>query len=356
MFYRAARRLPTSYSSQFLIIKRPEDRILAAFAIGLAVFVLPHIASTYTLSTLLVPFLIFSISAIGLNLLMGYAGQASLGSGAFMAVGAYASYKLATNVPQIPIVLDFFIGGLAAAAVGIVFGLPSLKMRAFYLAIATLAVQFFIEWLFSKVSWFWNDHASGVVSTPAFSVLGIPIDTPIKGYYFSLSVVALMTLLAINLTRSHIGRQWMAVRDNETAAQLMGISITKAKLSAFAISSFYCGVAGSLWAFVFLKSLGITSYSIDTSFKVMFMIVIGGIGTIMGSFIGAAFVLIVPILLNMIPATMSLPLSTGVLACLEQIIFGLFIVYFVIVEPRGIVRTVRNLHQKFVAWPLTVNR
>src|ERR1700752_4990360 len=156
MFYRTARRLPTAYSSQFAIIKRPEDRILAAVTIGLAVVAVPQVASTYVLSTLLVPLLILSIAAIGLNLLMGYAGQASLGSGAFMAVGAYTSYKLATNVPQIPIVPAFFIGGLVAAFVGVVFGLPSLKMRAFYLAIATLAVQFFVEWLFSKVSWFWN--------------------------------------------------------------------------------------------------------------------------------------------------------------------------------------------------------
>ena len=273
-----------------------------------------------------------------------------------MAVGAYASYKLATNVPQIPVVVDFFIGGLAAAVVGIIFGLPSLRMRAFYLAIATLAVQFFVEWLFSKIPWFWNNHPSGVVSTPGFSFFGIAVDTPEKGYYFSCLVVAVMTLMATNLTRSHIGRQWMAVRDNETAARLMGISITKAKLSAFAISSFYCGVAGALWAFVYLKTLGITSYGIDTSFKIMFMIVIGGIGTIMGSFIGAAFVLLVPIMLNVIPAALSLPISTGANSCLEQIIFGVLIVYFIIVEPQGIVRIVRKIHQKLVSWPLTIGR
>jgi branched-chain amino acid transport system permease protein len=356
MFYRASRRLPTAYSSQFAIIKRPEDRILAALAIGLAVVAVPEVTSTYVLSTLLVPLLILSIAATGLNLLMGYAGQASLGSGAFMAVGAYTSYKLATNVPQIPVMLDFFIGGLVAAVVGVVFGLPSLKMRAFYLAIATLAVQFFVEWLFSKVSWFWNGHASGVISTPSFSILGLPVDTPVRGYYFLLAVVVLMTIVAINLTRSHIGRRWMAVRDNETAAQLMGISVAKAKLTAFAISSFYCGVAGALWAFVFLRSLGITSYSIDTSFKIMFMIIIGGLGSIMGSFLGAAFVLLVPITLNIISASMSLPLTTGTLTCLEQICFGILIIYFVVIEPEGIVRTVRNFHEKLVSWPLTISR
>jgi branched-chain amino acid transport system permease protein len=285
---------------------------------------------------------------------MGYAGQPSLGSGAFMAVGAYASYKLATNLPQVPITLDVFLAGLIAAGVGIVFGLPSLRMRAFYLAIATLAAQFFIEWLFSKISWFWNDHSSGVVSIPAFSVFGLTIDTPQKGYYFTCVIVLAMTWFAINLTRSHIGRQWMAVRDNETAARLMGISVKKAKLSAFAISSFYCGVAGALWAFVYLRTLGISSYTIDVSFKIMFMVMIGGLGTIVGSFIGAAFVLLVPIALSVIPGTLSLPISSGVTSSLEQVIFGALIVYFVIVEPQGIVRIVRTIHRKLVHWPLTV--
>ncbi|CCV06380.1 putative branched-chain amino acid transport system permease, membrane component [Mesorhizobium metallidurans STM 2683] len=355
MFYRTARRLPDSYSAQLSIIGRNEDRIIAALTL-LAVLTLPQFASPYFLKALLIPFLILSIAAIGLNLLMGYAGQPSLGSGAFMAVGAYTAYKLATNVPEIPIVVDFAIAGVMAAGVGIVFGLPSLRMRAFYLAIATLAIQFFIEWLFSKVAWFWNDHPSGVVSIPQFSVFGIPIDTPQKEFYLIGIIVALMTILALNLTRSHIGRQWMAVRDNETAARLMGISVRRAKLSAFAISSFYCGVAGALWAFVYLKTLGITSYSIDVSFKIMFMIVIGGVGTIGGSFIGTAFVLLVPIFLSTVASALSLPISTGSIASMEQMIFGLLIVYFVIVEPQGIVRIVRNFHQKLVSWPLNVGR
>ncbi len=356
MFYRSGRLLPSSYSLQLRVIRNPEDRVLAVVAVLLCVVALPLVGSQYVLSALLIPLLILSIAAMGLNLLMGYAGQASLGSGAFMAVGAYTSFKLATTVPQIPVVCDFFLGGLLAALIGILFGLPSLRLRAFYLAIATLAAKFFIQWLFSKVPWFWNDTPSGVVSTPAFSVLGIPIDSAIRGYYLSLAIAGLMTLLAINLTRSHIGRRWMAVRDNEIAAQLMGISIVKAKLSAFAISSFYCGVAGALWGIVYLRTLGITSYSIDTSFMIMFMIVIGGIGTISGSFIGAAFVLLIPILLNVVPASLSLPISTGTASCLEQIIFGGLIVYFVVIEPQGIIRILRTFHAKLVSWPLTIGR
>lgn len=278
MFYREAGRLITSYSAQSAIIKRPEDRVIAGILAGAAVLLLPQVASPYMLTALVVPFLILSIAAIGLNILMGYAGQASLGSGAFMAIGAYVSYKCATNLPMLPIVVDFLIGGAVAALVGILFGLPSLRLKAFYLAIATLAIQFFVEWLFSKVAWFWNYHPSGVVSTPKISVMGVAIDTPVRNYYFVLAVVAVMTLIAINLTRSHIGRRWMAIRDHETAAEIMGLSIAHTKLSAFAISAFYCGVAGALWAFVFLGSLGVASYSVDTSFKIMFMIVIGGMG------------------------------------------------------------------------------
>lgn len=352
MFYREAGRLSGSHADRLRIIRRPEDRILILVGLAVVILVLPQIASAYVLSTLLVPLLILSIAATGLNLLMGYTGQPSLGSGAFMAVGAYASYKLATNLPEIPVVLDFFIAGGVAAGVGVLFGLPSLRLRAFYLAIATLAAQFFIEWLFAKVPWFWNDHPSGVVSIPHFAVFGIDIDTPMRSYYFLLAVVVVMTLVAVNLTRSHVGRRWMAVRDNETAARLMGISVTRAKLSAFAISSFYCGVAGALWCFVFLKSLGISSYSVDTSFKIMFMIVIGGLGSVLGSFIGAAFVLLIPILLNILSTGLNLGLGAGTITTLEQILFGVLIVYFVIAEPEGIARILRNLHRRLVTWPL----
>ena len=310
MFYRSARLLPLSYSLQLRVIRNPEDRVLAVVAVLLCAVALPLVGSQYVLSSLLIPLLILSIAAMGLNILMGYAGQASLGSGAFMAVGAYTSFKLATTVPQIPVVCDFFLGGLLAALVGILFGLPSLRLRAFYLAIATLAAQFFIQWLFSKVPWFWTTSVRRGLHA---GILGSGDSHRLRyqGYYLSLAIAGLTTWLAINLTRSHIGRQWMAVRDNEIAAQLMGISIVKAKLSAFAISSFYCGVAGALWGIVYLRTLGITSYSIDTSFMIMFMIVIGGIGTISGSFIGAAFVLLIPILLNVVPASLSLPISTG---------------------------------------------
>lgn len=354
MFYRDTGRLPTSYAAQFALIARPEDRYLALIAAAVLIVAVPLVATPYVINTLLVPLLILGLAATGLNLLMGFAGQPSLGSGAFMAIGAYTSYKLATNLPGIPVIADFFVAGAAASALGVVFGLPSLRMKAFYLAIATLGAQFFFEWLFSKVPWFWNNHASGVVSTPPVAVLGIAIDTPIRGYYFLLVLVALMTLAAVNLTRSHIGRRWMAVRDNETAARLMGISVVRAKLSAFAISSFYCGVAGALWAFVFLKSLGITSYSVDTSLKIMFMIVIGGLGSILGSYIGTAFILLVPILLNVISAALDLPLSAGTVSYLEQIIFGVMLVYFVVAEPQGLVRSLYLLHQRLISWPLVL--
>lgn len=356
MLYRIARRLPSSHSDSLRIIARKEDRAIALVAGLFILLVVPAIAGDYVLSALLIPFLILSIAAIGLNLVMGYAGQASLGTGGFMAVGAYTSYKLATNIPEIPIVLDFFLGGLAAALAGILFGLPSLRLKAFYLAISTLAFQFFAEWLFSKVSWFWNDNASGVVSIPAFDVLGITIEGPRQSYYLVCAIVAIMTLAAVNLMRSHVGRRWMAIRDNETAARLMGISVPVAKLQAFAISSFYCGVAGALWSFVYLKTLGVSSYSIDISFKIIFMIVIGGMGTILGSFIGAAFVLLMPVVLNAVTAALSLPIDTGSVSSLEQIFFGALVIYFVLVEPRGIMHLLGKFHKKLVSWPLNIGR
>ncbi len=351
MFYREAGQLATSYSAHLSLIGVREDRI-AMLALLLAAFVVvPLVASDYWLGTILTPLLILALAALGLNLLMGYAGQASLGTGGFMAVGAYVSYKLATNLPEIPVLIDFFLAGIVASLVGVLFGLPSLRLRAFYLAIATLAAQFFLEWLFFKVPWFWNNHPSGVVSTPDFAVLGFSMESKVNSYLLTLTIVCVMAVLAKNLVRSHFGRSWMSIRDHEIAAEIIGIRPPIAKLTAFAISSFYCGVAGALWAFLFLGSVEITAFSINMSFKVMFMIIIGGLGSISGAFLGAAFVLLLPLFLATAPAAIGLPLSTEAVSNLELILFGALIVFFIIVEPQGLARLASLAREKLRSWP-----
>ena len=236
MIYREAGQFKINYQSDSAILPIVQDRM---FMIGLMVvsfLVIPVLGSDYFLAGILTPFLILSLAALGLNILTGYAGQLSLGSAAFMAVGAFATYNFMIRIPGIPLLLALVLGGLMAALVGILFGLPSLRIKGFYLAVATLAAQFFIEWALTKFGWFTNYSSSGVISAPEMQVFGIVIDSAAKKYLFTLAIVALLTLAAKNMVRSSLGRSWMAVRDMDVAAEVIGIPILKTKLLAFAIS------------------------------------------------------------------------------------------------------------------------
>ncbi len=255
MIYRESGQFKTSYRADSVIFPIVQDRLFVG-ALLLAAFVaVPGLASDYLLSGILIPFLVLSLAALGLNILTGYAGQLSLGSAAFMAVGAFATYNFMLRIPGLPLLPALLLGGGVAALVGVLFGLPSLRIKGFYLAVATLAAQFFIEWALTKFGWFSNYSSSGVISAPALEVFGLPLDTPASKYLFTLSVVAVMALAAKNMVRSSIGRAWMAVRDMDVAAEVIGIPMLKTKLTAFAVSSFYCGVAGGLWAFILLGTV-----------------------------------------------------------------------------------------------------
>ena len=249
--------------------------------------------------------MIFALATLGLNLLTGYAGQLSLGTGAFMAVGAFAAYNFVLRVPGIPLLVAFALAGLCAALVGILFGLPSLRIKGFYLAVATLAAQFFVVWALTKFGWFSNYSSSGVIDAQKMSILGYSFDSPVAKYLLVLSIVALLALAAKNMVRSSMGRAWMAVRDMDVAAEVIGIRILQTKLLAFAISSFYCGVAGALYAYAYLGTVEPEAFDLDLSFRVLFMVIIGGVGSILGSFLGAAFITLLPIFLN----TLSGPLE-----------------------------------------------
>jgi branched-chain amino acid transport system permease protein len=293
--------------------------------------------------------LIFSLAALGLNILTGYAGQLSLGSAAFMAVGAFSAYNFVLRVPGIPLLAAFILGGLCAAAVGIVFGLPSLRVRGFYLAASTLATQFFVVWALTKVRWFTNYSSSGVITAQKMQILGVDFDTPVSKYLLVLSIVAVLALLAKNMVRSNIGRCWMAVRDMDVAAEVIGIRLMRAKLLAFAISSFYCGVAGALYAYAYLGTVEPEAYSLDLSFRILFMVIIGGLGSVMGSFLGAAFIVLLPVLLNTLAHAASI--STAVASNLELMVFGALIIFFLIVEPHGLARLWQIAKEKLRLWP-----
>ncbi|MFL6798598.1 MAG: branched-chain amino acid ABC transporter permease [Xanthobacteraceae bacterium] len=351
MLYREVGQLKSSYQADEAIFPIAQDRWFILSLIVFAFTCVPLFAGQYLYTEVLIPVLILSIAAIGLNILTGYCGQLSLGSGAFMAVGAYAAYNLVLRLPEINIILVFVFAGLAAMLVGVMFGLPSLRIKGFYLAVATLAAQFFLEWVFARVKWFTAYSPSGSVAVGRIDLFGYPIDTPLKTYLFVLAVTIVLALAAKNLVRGRLGRMWMAIRDMDIAAEIIGIRPLHAKLSAFAVSSFYIGVAGALWAFLRLGSWEPLAFDINRSFQVLFMIIIGGLGTILGSFFGAAFIVLLPIMLNQLPTSLGIPLSTAMISHLELMVFGALIIAFLIAEPLGLARLWAIAKEKLRLWP-----
>jgi branched-chain amino acid transport system permease protein len=326
-----------------------------ALAIGLyaPVALLPLLAGDYWLNAILIPFLILSLAGLGLNLVTGYAGQLSLGASAFMAVGAYATYNFAVRVPALPLPVDLALGGAIAAAVGALFGLPSLRIKGFYLIVSTLAAQFLIEWLFTKVSWFSNNDGSGVLNAPRLAIAHWSIDTPASRYLFVLGVVLVLCVVAAGLVRSELGRRWMAVRDMEAAARVIGIRTGPAKLLAFAASGFVLGVAGTLWAFLYLGTIEPHGFDLNLSFQILFIIIIGGMGSIYGNFLGAAFIVLLPILLSHLAGNFAaLGIEAGQLQNIQKIVFGALIIVFLIKEPEGLARLVSTARQRLRDWPL----
>ncbi|OPY94439.1 ABC transporter permease [Bradyrhizobium sacchari] len=306
--------------------------IVAAYGI------IPLAGTDYLLDAVLTPFLALSLAAVGLNVLTGYAGQVSLGSAAFLAVGAYAAYNLHLRFPALPLLIDLVLAGGVAAAIGIVFGLPSLRLRGFYLAVSTLAAQFFVQWALTKFSWFSNDNPSGVIDAPTLSIGGVAFTSPAERYVFTLTVVIVLTLLTLRLLRSQSGRNFIAVRDHEIAARVIGVPLLRTKLLAFAASSFLIGVAGVLWAFAYLRTVEPAGFNLDRSFQILFIIIIGGLASLRGSFIGAAFIVVFPLLLSRIGAALlGSVFDSGVLEMSQRIVIGGLIIVFLSAEPRGLI-------------------
>ena len=356
MLYREAGQFKTSYAADQSLFPIAQDKWGILLLLAFALFAVPFLANEYMLNSILVPFLVFSLAAIGLNILTGYCGQLSLGTGGFMACGAFFAYKLTTAFPEIHIVAIFLLSGLGTAFVGILFGIPSLRIKGFYLAVATLAAQFFLIWMFNKFGWWTNYSPSGVISAPPREVIpGVVVTgtsgTPEAKYIFLLVFVALLALLAKNLVRSRIGRTWMAIRDMDIAAEIIGIRPMFAKLSAFAVSSFFIGISGALWAFCYTGSVEALAFEINRSFQVLFMIIIGGLGSILGSFLGAAFIVLLPILLNNGMLAIDPTISTALVSHIEFMIFGALIVFFLIVEPHGLARLWQIAKEKLRLWP-----
>ena len=394
MLYREVGQFKTNYNADQAIFPIRQDLIVVISMIAIAYLAIPFLASEYWFEVILLPILVFSLAALGLNVLTGYCGQISLGTGGFMAVGAYAAFKMSTAFPDMNVIVIFLISGLFAAAAGIVFGIPSLRIKGFYLAVATLASQFFFEWLFQKVGWFSNYAPSGTIGAPHREFLGVVISGPRTAaefkYLVALTFLVFFCIIVKNLTRGYLGRSMMAIRDMDIAAEIIGIRPLRTKLIAFAVSSYIIGVAGALWLFLVQGNLEADAFDILTmSFPILFMVIVGGLGTVMGSILGACFLVMTPVLIKNFPegasavflvsmgfvATahlakygswrwvpvlvalgasiwiMTLDLPSYAAEHLVLMFFGLSIILILIYEPNGLVRVWQIVKEKLRLWP-----
>jgi len=355
VIYREAGDFKSSYAADGQTFPIASDRWAFRVVVAVAFLAVPLIITPYWSNAVLLPFLIWAIAALGLNILTGYCGQVSLGTGGFMAVGAFASFKLMTAFPEMNVLFAVLGAGVATALVGTAFGLPSLRIKGFYLAVATLAAQFFLVWMFNKVPWFMNYSATGQINAPVRRVFGYAVTgaaaTPAAKYLFCLSILFVLAWIARNLTRGRIGRSWMAIRDMDIAAEIIGVSPLRAKISAFAVSSFFVGVAGALYFAVYFGAVEVTdAFGIRVSFLVLFMVIIGGLGSIFGSLAGAAFMVLMPLFLkNVMVGTLGWP--TDLAAHVEFMLLGLLIMFFLIVEPHGLAQLWRITKEKLRLWP-----
>ena len=361
MFYREVGQFKTSYAADMAMFPIRQDRIGLTIILVVAFVLVPILGvafprgTLFLLNTMLIPFLILSLAGIGLNLLTGYTGLLSLGTSAFMGVGAYACYKLATFFPAVNFLVWIVASGFVSALVGAIFGLPSLRIKGFYLAVATLAAQFFLDWAYARVPWLYNYNVSGAIDESTQTLFGLPIvgptATPVTRYLVVLTIVSLMTLAAANIVRGRIGRMWMAVRDMDIAAELIGIRLLPAKLMAFAVSSFYIGVAGALMVFLWLGSAEPEAFDIDLSFEILFIIIIRGLVSIVGAYFGAAVLHLMPIALRALPGSVGLRIEAATVDQLTTMITGALIILFLIVEPHGLARLWQTLKRKLRVWP-----
>jgi branched-chain amino acid transport system permease protein len=349
MLYRECGNFKDTYAKDMAIFPIPFDRWGIGVILFLAFIVIPWAANDYWLSSIMIPFYCFSLAALGLNFLTGYAGQVSLGHAAFMAVGAYSSLILYSRygIPLVPSILG---GGLISAFVGSIFGIPSLRIKGFYLAVSTLAAQFVIEWVLTHWKWV-SGGVFGTIDAPDLQIFGWLLETSVKKYYLVLCIVVVLVVIGKNLVRGQLGRNWQAIRDMDVAAEIIGVSLFRYKLIAFAVSSFYAGVAGALITMAYIGAANIEEFNLFLSFHLLGMIIIGGLGSIVGSFLGAGFMVLLPIFINQTMLVFMERVPSDIRANSEAIVFGGLIIFFLIVEPYGMARLWQTIKNKMRLWP-----
>jgi branched-chain amino acid transport system permease protein len=341
----------TTYAGDMAVYQLPLSRVGLVALLVVMFGVVPAVAGDYALSVLnLVG--IASIGAIGLNLLVGYAGQISLGQGGFMAIGAYTAALFALRL-NAPIWVALPAAGLISAVVGSIFGIPSLRVKGLYLAIATLAAQFIIEWNLLHSGWLTGQGAQGALVIEPAALGPFVFESERRKYFLIMAVALLATVVARNMSRTYLGRAFVAIRDQDVAAETMGVNIFRYKLLAFAVSSFYAGVTGAMWAY-YTQVVSYEHFLISTSIDYLAMIIIGGLGSVPGSILGAAFITLMPAGIRdglEVLKRLGLPGTLGNFSYAREIIFGLVIVLFLIFEPEGLYRMWRRTKDYFRLWP-----
>ena len=355
MFYREVGQFKSTYAADMAVFPILQDRLGIAVMLAVAAVAVPLVANDFVLTSIMIPGLVFTLAAIGLNVLTGYAGQISLGTGAFMGVGAYAAFKLAGAFPEVNLIVWILVSGIFSAAIGVVFGLPSLRIKGLYLAVTTLAAQFFLDWCFVRIGWLTDYSSSGAIEATRRSLLGIPISgpeaSPLARYFVVLGLVVFLTWVVSNLVHGRIGRIWMMVRDMDIAAELMGVRLLPAKLLAFAVSSYLAGVAGAMMVFFWLGAAEPSAFGISLSFQVLFMVIIGGLGSLLGSWFGAAFIWVLPVMIKFAPNLVGIEIQSATVEHVNSMIVGALIIFFLIVEPHGLARLWAVAKQKLRVWP-----
>lgn len=351
MFYRLSGVHHTRYASARQLWPVPADR-WQVIAVAVLALTAPLWMPTVYLSSYMLPWLVFSAATLSLTLLMGLAGQLHFGFAAVMAIGAYASIHLAQA--GVPFELALVGAGLLAALIGCVFGAAALRVKGLYLVMATVAMQFLVDWVIVNVTAI-SGGAVATLQTPRVSFLFVPLDGLYPRYYVVLLWVAIVTLLVLNIKRTSFGRALVAVRDKDFAAAVIGVNIFKYKLLAFFTSSFLGGVTGAILAFCFYQAVTPEQFSFNVTIELVAMVLVGGLGSVIGAFFGAGFVLLVPIiLLNFIASLVNagwLDISASLMAHIPLMLYGAMIIGFLLYEPLGLAKIHDNVRKYFLVWP-----
>jgi branched-chain amino acid transport system permease protein len=363
VLYRATGTFKKTYADELAIYKVPLPKITMVAIAIIVYLIIPLTLDEYFLSIL--NFIgIAIVGALGLNILLGYTGQISVGHAAFMAVGAYTAAVILREFPGAHWLVAMIGGGLGAAIAGMIFGIPSLRVKGLYLAVATLAAQLIIEWVINHWPWLSGGAQGSIyVSRPTFpwfengQFIQKNIELNVHYYYLIYLTVAVAILFALNIFRSHLGRAFIAVRDRDIAAEIIGVNIFKTKLIAFGIASFYAGITGVLYTYYYTIA-NLETFTLVISIQFLAMCIIGGLGSILGSIFGAAFVTLLPIVLDIIVRGLGGAIlgwddaaASALLPKLNLMFFGGLIMFFLVVEPDGLAKMWRSLMDYFRVWP-----